>query len=166
MIWVPHPLPLKLVVAISIYYTHCTPFLFQLFSIYCSTVLGKDWWKIFWSLFLGQTIPCWESPVDTHQSNVHSYHGRNRPFAEKRLAGCWGVICEPKQRGRECVDQRGLYTIEIQPAERFHRTLSIRGNELNADWAYAEMISSHPEQTRKCFKVEYLGWNRIRPLGP
>ncbi len=34
---------------------------------------------------------------------------------------------------------------------------SIRGNDLNAGWAYEEMISSLTEHTRKCLKVEYLG---------
>ncbi len=35
--------------------------------------------------------------------------------------------------------------------------LSIQGNDLNAGWAYPEMISSLTEQTRICLKVEYLG---------
>jgi len=39
----------------------------------------------------------------------------------------------------------------------FYRTLSIRGNDLNAGWAYEEMISSLTEHTRKCLKVEYRG---------
>ncbi len=33
----------------------------------------------------------------------------------------------------------------------FYRTLSIRGNDLNAGWAYAEMISSLTEHMWKCF---------------
>ncbi len=38
-----------------------------------------------------------------------------------------------------------------QTGKWFYRTLSIRGNDL-----------SHPEHTRKCLKVEYLGeWNTI-----
>ncbi len=31
----------------------------------------------------------------------------------------------------------------------FHRTVSIQGNDLNPGWAYAEMISLHPEHMRK-----------------
>ncbi len=40
--------------------------------------------------------------------------------------------------------------------KRFHHTLSI-WYDLNAGWAYVEMIWSHPEYMRKCLKVEYLG---------
>jgi hypothetical protein len=55
-----------------------------------------------------------------------------------------------------------------------YHTVSIRGNDLNAGWAYAEMISSLTEHMRKCLKVEYLGQIEIRfskiscyrPLGP
>ncbi len=39
----------------------------------------------------------------------------------------------------------------------YYHTLSIRGNDLNAGWAYEEMISSLTEHTRKCLNVEYLG---------
>ncbi len=35
--------------------------------------------------------------------------------------------------------------------------LSVRGNDFIAPWAYEEMILSHPEHTRKCLKVDYLG---------
>ncbi len=40
----------------------------------------------------------------------------------------------------------------------FYSTLSIRGNDLNAGWAYNEMISTLTVHTQKCLKVEYLGW--------
>ncbi len=36
------------------------------------------------------------------------------------------------------------------------RMLSQQGNDIIADWAYAEMISSLAEHTQKCLKVEYL----------
>jgi hypothetical protein len=39
----------------------------------------------------------------------------------------------------------------------FYRTLSIRGTNSIACWAYWEPISSHAEHARKCLKVEYLG---------
>jgi hypothetical protein len=39
----------------------------------------------------------------------------------------------------------------------FYRTLSIRGTNFIACWAYWEPISSHAEHARKCLKVEYLG---------
>jgi hypothetical protein len=49
--------------------------------------------------------------------------------------------------------------------------LSIRGNDFIAPWAYEEMILSHPEHTRKCLKVEYLGrieydFQKSRVTGP
>jgi hypothetical protein len=37
-----------------------------------------------------------------------------------------------------------------------YRTLSIRGTNFIACWAYWEPISSHAEHARKCLKVEYL----------
>ncbi len=40
---------------------------------------------------------------------------------------------------------------------KFYRTLSIRGTNLIACWAYGEPISLHAEHARKCLKVEYLG---------
>ncbi len=39
----------------------------------------------------------------------------------------------------------------------FHHTLSKRWTNLIAGWAYAELISSLAEHTRKCLKVKYLG---------
>ncbi len=38
----------------------------------------------------------------------------------------------------------------------FYHTLSIRGTNFIACWAYWEPISSHAEHARKCLKVEYL----------
>jgi hypothetical protein len=51
------------------------------------------------------------------------------------------------------------------------RMLSIRGNDFIACWAYAEPISSHAEQSRKCLKVEYLArikynFQKSRVTGP
>ncbi len=40
---------------------------------------------------------------------------------------------------------------------KFYRTLSIRGTNLIACWAYGEPISSHAEHARKCLKDKYLG---------
>jgi hypothetical protein len=50
-----------------------------------------------------------------------------------------------------------MYIHAEHRGKRFFCTLSIRGNDLNAGWAYMEMISPHPEQTRKCLKVEIIG---------
>ncbi len=52
----------------------------------------------------------------------------------------------------------------------FHRTLSIQGNDLNPGWAYAEMISLHPEHMRKSnmifknLELQALGTIRFRFL--
>jgi hypothetical protein len=48
---------------------------------------------------------------------------------------------------------------------------ALRGNDLNAGWAYEEMISSLTEHTRKCLKVEHLGrieydFQKSRVTGP
>ncbi len=67
-----------------------------------------------------------------------------------------------------------MYSYAEHTGKWFYRTLSIRGNDFIAPWAYEEMILSHPEHTRKCLKVEYLGrieydFQKIscyRPLGP
>ncbi len=53
----------------------------------------------------------------------------------------------------------------------YNRTLSIRGTNFIACWAYAEPISSHAEHARKCLKVEYLGrveynFQKSRVTGP
>ncbi len=53
----------------------------------------------------------------------------------------------------------------------FHRTLSIRGKNFIAGWAYAEWITSLAEHMRKCLKVEYLGrieydFQKSRVIGP
>ncbi len=53
----------------------------------------------------------------------------------------------------------------------FYRTLSIRGTNFIAFWAYAELISSHAEHARKCLKVEYLSrieynFQKSRVAGP
>jgi hypothetical protein len=53
----------------------------------------------------------------------------------------------------------------------FYRTLSIRGTNFIACWAYWEPISSHAEHARKCLKVEYLGrieydFQKSRVTGP
>jgi hypothetical protein len=50
-----------------------------------------------------------------------------------------------------------MYSYAEHTGKWFYRTLSIRGNDLTAGWAYQEMISSLTEHTRKCLKVEYLG---------
>ncbi len=44
-----------------------------------------------------------------------------------------------------------IWTHAEQPQKQFHRTLSIRGNDFIASWAYAETISSHTEHTGKRF---------------
>ncbi len=44
-----------------------------------------------------------------------------------------------------------IWTHAGQTGKRFHRTLSIRGNDFIARWAYAEMISPHAEHTWKRF---------------
>ncbi len=53
----------------------------------------------------------------------------------------------------------------------FYRTLSIRGTNFIACWAYWEPISSHAEHARKCLKVEYLdrieyNFQKSRVTGP
>jgi hypothetical protein len=50
-----------------------------------------------------------------------------------------------------------MYSYAEHTGKWFYRTLSIRVNDLNAAWAYEEMISSLTEHTRKCLKVKYLG---------
>ncbi len=50
-----------------------------------------------------------------------------------------------------------MYSYAEYTGKWFYRTLSIRVNDLNAAWAYEEMISSLTEHTRKCLKVKYLG---------
>jgi hypothetical protein len=62
--------------------------------------------------------------------------------------------------------------VHVKHTEKwFYRTLSIWGNDLNAGWAYMEMISLLTEHTRKCLKVDYLGWmeydfQKSRVTGP
>ncbi len=50
-----------------------------------------------------------------------------------------------------------MYSYAEHTGKWFYRTLRIRVNDLNAAWAYEEMISSLTEHTRKCLKVKYLG---------
>ena len=51
-----------------------------------------------------------------------------------------------------------MYSYAEHTGKWFYRTLSIRGNYLNAGRAYEEMISSLTEHTQKCLlKVKYLG---------
>ncbi len=59
---------------------------------------------------------------------------------------------------RKNVNSFYMYSYAEHTGKWFYHTLSIRGNDLNAGWAYEEMISSLTEHTRKCLKVEYIGW--------
>ncbi len=54
---------------------------------------------------------------------------------------------------------------------QFHRRLSIRGRFSITGWANAETILAHSGQTRKCLKVEIIGWieydlQKSRVTGP
>jgi hypothetical protein len=64
-----------------------------------------------------------------------------------------------------------MYSYAEYTGKWFYRTLSIQGNDFIAPRAYEEMILSHPEHTRKCLKVEYLGrieydFRKYRVKGP
>ncbi len=64
-----------------------------------------------------------------------------------------------------------MYSFAEHTGKWFYRTLSIWGNDFIAPWAYEEMILSHPEHTRKCLKVDYLGrieydFRKSRVTGP
>ncbi len=53
----------------------------------------------------------------------------------------------------------------------FYHSLSIRGTNFIACWAYWEPISSHAEHARKCLKVKYIGrieydFQKSRVTGP
>ncbi len=72
---------------------------------------------------------------------------------------------------RKNVNSFYMYSYAEHTGKWFYRTLSIRGNDFNAGWAYEEMISSLTEHTRKCLKVEYLGrieynFQKSRVTGP
>ncbi len=72
---------------------------------------------------------------------------------------------------RKNVNSFYMYSSAEPTGKWFYRTLSIRVNDLNAGWAYEEMISSLTEHTRKCLKVEYLGridygFQKSRVTGP
>ena len=72
---------------------------------------------------------------------------------------------------RKNVNRFYMYSYAEHTGKWFYRTLSIRGNDFIAPWAYEEMILSHPEHTRKCLKVEYLvqveyDFQKSRVTGP
>jgi len=72
---------------------------------------------------------------------------------------------------RKNVNSFYIYIYAEHTGKWFYCTLSIQGNDLNAGWAYAVMISSLTEHTRKCLKVKYLGRNgydfqKSRVTGP
>ncbi len=72
---------------------------------------------------------------------------------------------------RKNINSFYMYSYAEHKGKWFSRTLSIRGNDLNAGWAYEEMISSLTEHTRQCLKVEYLGrieydFKKSRVTGP
>jgi hypothetical protein len=64
----------------------------------------------------------------------------------------WRMLSQQKN-----VNSIYMYSYAEHTGKWFYRTLSIQGNDLDAGWAYKEMISSLTEHTRKCLKVEYLG---------
>ncbi len=57
---------------------------------------------------------------------------------------------------RKNINSFYMYSYAEHTRKGFYCNLSIRGNDLNAGWAYEEMISLLTEHTRKCLKVEYL----------
>ncbi len=72
---------------------------------------------------------------------------------------------------RKNVNSFYMYSYAEHTGKWFYRTLNIRGNDLNAGWAYEEMISSLTEHSRKCLKVEYFGrtdyyFQKSRVTGP
>jgi hypothetical protein len=72
---------------------------------------------------------------------------------------------------RKNVNSFYMHSYAEHAGKWFYRTLSIRGNDVNAGWAYEEMISSLTEHTRKCLKVEYLDqiecdFQKSRVTGP
>jgi hypothetical protein len=72
---------------------------------------------------------------------------------------------------RKNVNSFYMYRYAEHTGKWSYRTLSIRGNDLNAGWAYEEMILSLTEHTRKCLKVKYLGrieydFQKSRVTGP
>ncbi len=72
---------------------------------------------------------------------------------------------------RKNVNSFYMYIYAEHTGKWFYRTLRLRGNDLNAGWAYAERISSLTKHTRKCLKVEYLDrieydFQKSRVTGP
>ncbi len=72
---------------------------------------------------------------------------------------------------RKNVNSFYMYRYAEHTGKWFYPTLSIQGNDLNAGWAYMEMISSLTENMRKCLKVEYLSrieydFQKSRVTGP
>ncbi len=57
---------------------------------------------------------------------------------------------------RKNVNSFYMYSYAEHTGKWYYRTLSIRGNDFIAPWAYKEIMLSHPEHRRKCLKVEYV----------
>ena len=124
-------------------------------------ILVRDFWVIFenysmrmLSICRNDFIACWAyaEPISSHAE-----HTRNEfPLM---LSQRYNV---------------NIFTCTIHAEHtrnEFYRTLSIRGTNFIACWAYWEPISSHAEHARKCLKVEYLGrieydFQKSRVTGP
>ncbi len=105
----------------------------------------------FWVMFEIIACACW-AYAETILS--HTEHARKR--FHRTLSVRWTEFLRMLSQ-RKNVNSFYMYIYAEHTGKWFYCTLSIRGNDLNGGWAYAEMISSLTEHTRKCLKVEYLG---------
>ncbi len=114
-----------------------------LFFIGVICILIRDFWVIFenYSMRLlsirgNDFIACWAyaEPISSHTE-----HTRNE------------FSCMLSMLGNFDSFYMDIWTHAEQTGKRFHRKLSIRGNDFTACWAYGERISSHAEHTRKWF---------------
>ncbi len=110
------------------------------FRFFFSQNMHFRYFWVFFENFGNDFIACWAyaEPISSHTE-----HTRTNFRACSASGKMWTVF---------------TCTIHAEHTRnKFYRTLSIRGTNFIACWAYAEPISSQAEHARKCLKVEYLG---------